>query len=94
MARKKPKFPIPGIGPACTPELIAAGVDSVERIRELGWREAYLRWVELYPSRINVNAAVGILAAEKGVPWFAIHGEEKEDVRRFVKRLRDERRHQ
>lgn len=94
MAWKKPKYPIPGIGRAWTPELIAAGVDSVERIRELGWREAYPRWVELYPSRINVNAAVGIFAAEKGAPWFAIHGEEKEEVRRFVERLRDQRRHQ
>lgn len=93
MARKR-TGPIPGIGPVCTPELIAAGIDSAERIRELGWHEAYLRWVEMYPSRINVNAAVGIFAAQKGVPWFAIHGKEKEEVRRFVKRLRDERRHQ
>lgn len=91
MAWRKPKYPIPGIGPACTPELLAAGIDSVERIRELGWREAYLRWVDAYPSRINVNAALNILAAEKGVPWFAIQGADKEEVQNFVKSLRAKR---
>lgn len=87
MASRRRAQPIPGIGPVCTPELWAAGVDSVERIRELGWREAYLRWVERYPSRINVNAAVGIFAAEKGIPWRSVCGEEKEEIRKLVRRL-------
>ncbi|MFN7925500.1 MAG: TfoX/Sxy family DNA transformation protein [Bryobacteraceae bacterium] len=82
------KPPIPGFGPVCSPELRAVGIDSVDRIRELGWEEAFLRWVEAFPSRINVNAAVGMIAAEKGVPWQAIAGTEKEVARKMVARLR------
>ena len=85
----KPKH-IPGFGPACTPELQAVGIDSIERIRELGWEEAYLRWVERFPNRINVNAAVAMFAAEQNMSWLLVSREEKERARRLVQRLRSQ----
>lgn len=89
---RSPAGLVPGFGPVCSPELIEVGLDSLEAIREVGWREAWLRWAERFPARVNVNAAVGMLAAEKGVPWLSIHGEEKEEVRRMVEKLRSGRR--
>jgi hypothetical protein len=80
------------MGPTCLPELRAAGIDSAERIRELGWEEAYLRWVERFPSRVNVNAAVAMVAAEHDIHWLSVSLEQKERARRLVQRLRGETR--
>ena len=79
---------IEGFGPVCSPELRAVGIRSVEDIRALGWEEAYLRWVARFPTRVNVNAAVGMIAAELGVPWLKVGADEKEQARRVVARLR------
>ena len=79
---------IEGFGPVCSPELRAVGIQSVEDIRALGWEEAYLRWVARFPARVNVNAAVGMVAAELGVPWLKVGVEDKEQARRVVARLR------
>jgi hypothetical protein len=68
--------------------LRAVGIDSDATIRRLGWEEAYLRWVDRFPSRINVNAAVGMLAAEQGISWLHVSPADKERARALVKRLR------
>lgn len=75
-------------GPACTPELHAVGLTSDEEIRALGWEEAFLRWTARFPARINVNAAYGMLAAERGVNWLQLSDEDKAQARRLVGRLR------
>lgn len=79
---------IAGFGPVCTPELDAAGIRTVEDIRRMGWEEAFLRWVELFPSRLNVNAATGMLAAEQGVHWLKVDPADKGRVRALVRRIR------
>jgi hypothetical protein len=75
-------------GPVCTPELRAVGIDSEDAIRKLGWEEAYLRWVDRFPNRVNVNAAVAMLAAEQGISWLRVSPADKGRARALVKRLR------
>ena len=93
MMRKAPKrfAAIAGFGPVCTPELRAAGIDSSEQIRQLGWQEAYLSWIARFPERINVNAAVAMIAAEQNVRWLDVSPEDKERARSLVRRLRSRR---
>lgn len=75
-------------GPVCTPELHAVGIQSDEQIRELGWEECLLRWVELFPTRMNVNAALGLIAAEQGVDWRNVSELDRGRARSLVARLR------
>jgi hypothetical protein len=79
---------IAGFGPVCTPELRAIGIRSPEDIRQLGWEEAYLRWAERFPARINVNAAYGMIAAERGISWLKLSPADKARARAVVARLR------
>ncbi|MBM3727868.1 MAG: hypothetical protein FJW40_20895 [Acidobacteria bacterium] len=81
---------MPGLnlGPVCTAELAAIGITAVEQIRELGWREVCLRWVEAYPSRINLNAFTGVIGAEHGVHWQRVDPALKQEARRLIQRLR------
>jgi hypothetical protein len=78
-------------GPVCQPELNAIGIRSNAQIRELGWEEAYLRWVERFPVRINVNAAVAMIAAEQGIHWKAVSAQDKAKAQILVRRLRQQR---
>lgn len=75
-------------GPVCSPELRAVGIDSRERIRELGWEEAYLRWAESFPARINLNMAVVMIGAEQNIDWLQVSPVDKERARRVVEGLR------
>jgi hypothetical protein len=75
-------------GPVCSPELRRVGSTRVEQVIELGWEEAFLCWVEAFPNRINLNAAVGMIAAAEGVHWLKVSPSEKERARRLVSKLR------
>lgn len=75
----------------CTPELHAVGIRSDEQIREMGWEECFLRWIELFPHRINVNAAIGAIAAEQGIDWRNVSEQDRRLARALVARLRQRR---
>jgi hypothetical protein len=78
------------MGPLTASELATIGIDTVERLVAMGWEEAFDRWVEAYPERLNVNAAVGLLAAENGVSWLKLNGSDKARARAKVDRIRAE----
>lgn len=70
-ARRAPRRPTRTglLGPTCDPELASIGFSTVEALREAGWEEVCLRWVEAFPLRLNVNAFYGVIAAVEGVDW-------------------------
>lgn len=76
------------LGPVCAPELRHAGIESLEQLRELGWEEAYVRWVELFPERINVNAAVAMIGAEQGIDWRKVSSADRNRAKKIVASLR------
>jgi hypothetical protein len=80
------------MGPITAAELSSLGIASVEKVREMGWREVFLIWIEAYPERLNVNAAVGLAAAEEGISWQKLSPSSKERVRTLVSNLRRARR--
>jgi hypothetical protein len=72
-------------------ELESLGLGSSTRIAKMGWEEAFLRWVEAYPERLNLNAAVGLIAKAEGTSWLKVRASEKERARVFIDALRRER---
>src|SRR5690606_33138575 len=36
-------------------ELRSVGIDTLEKLKDLGWEEAFSKLIELYPQRINLN---------------------------------------
>lgn len=54
----------------------------------MGWEEAYSRWVAQFPSRLNLNAAYGMLAAERGISWKELSPADRDAARRIVTMLR------
>jgi hypothetical protein len=87
----KPSRPRPILGPITSAELHSIGIESVESLIAMGWEEAFLRWIEAYPERLNLNAAVGLIAAIEGIPWLEVHPNDKARARVFIDGLRRER---
>jgi hypothetical protein len=78
------------MGPITAAELESLGIDSVERLQVLGCEQAFLRWVEAYPARLNVNAAVGLVAAELGVSWLNLGARDRARAVKMVNEVRRE----
>ena len=76
------------IGPICSAELSSIGIDTVEKLQDLGWEEVFLRWIEAYPERINLNAATGLIGAEEEIDWRSVSPLKKAKARALVERLR------
>jgi hypothetical protein len=82
------------LGPVSARELGRLGIHTLEHLRELGWQEAALLWVDRFPSRVNLNAFRSLIGAIYGVDWNRIPPEEEARARRLVDRLRRERANQ
>jgi hypothetical protein len=76
------------IGPVTAREFARLGIHTVEELRELGWKEACLLWVERFPARINLNAFRSVIGAIYGADWNRIPPDEDADAQRTVKELR------
>jgi hypothetical protein len=72
-------------------ELESIGLGTRAKVVAVGWEEAFLRWVEAYPERLNLNAAVGLIAKESGVHWLQVPPSDKERARALIDSLRRER---
>lgn len=44
-------------------ELRALGIDTVERLKQIGWERAFTQWCEAYPQRLNGNAVLALVGA-------------------------------
>lgn len=80
------------MGPTTASELESIGIDTVEKLCALGWEEAFVRWIEAYPERLNLNAATGLVAATLGVSYLALSAQEKARARALCDGLRSARR--
>jgi hypothetical protein len=76
-------------GPVTGRELATLGLATPAQVRAAGWPEAFERWVEAFPGRLNVNAAVGILAAVDDVDWQSLAPARRAEARVVVEALRD-----
>jgi hypothetical protein len=77
-------------GPVTLPEFAAIGITTVDQIERLGAEEVCRRYVEHFPSRLNVNAFVGVVATLEGVPWTRVSPGGRALARRIADTLRAE----
>jgi hypothetical protein len=68
-------------------ELASIGIRTVEEMRDLGWEEVCIRWVEAFPLRLNLNAFHGVQAAIEGIDWRRLDEESKRRARQLRDRL-------
>ena len=57
------------VGPVLAAELRAAGVDSLERLRELGYLEAWRRIHAVNPDRDCTHSCLALAGAIEGRRW-------------------------
>jgi len=80
------------LGPLTGAECRAAGIATLEQLREVGWEAALERVVEIFPERLNLNMAAGLIGAELDCDWRAIPPEQKAAARALLNRWRAQRR--
>jgi DNA transformation protein len=68
---------LPNVGPALARELLAAGVDSAARLRQLGPLAAWERVREVNPERDCASSLLALEGAVRGVRWMAIDEPER-----------------
>jgi uncharacterized protein YdeI (YjbR/CyaY-like superfamily) len=78
------------IGPVTGVELRSVGIDTVEKLKSLGWERAFEQLIQMYPHRLNLNMAVGLIAAIEDKDWRKIDPEEKAEARALIRARRRE----
>lgn len=69
-------------------ELRGVGIETLEDLRRVGWREACLMLVSENPQRINLNAFTAIIGAEMDLDWRNVDPKLKEEARQMIKAMK------
>ena len=77
---------LPNIGSVLEKLLKAAGIDTPEKLRELGVREAFIRIKALDPTACHAKL-YSIDGAIKGRRWHSLTPEEKRELNEFYNGL-------
>ncbi|HBY59099.1 MAG TPA: hypothetical protein DEH78_04715 [Solibacterales bacterium] len=74
------------LGPVTGAELRALGIATIERLRELGWQEAWALWRERFPERAHLIAGYAIAGAAEDADWRKLPDWLKREVGRARRR--------
>lgn len=77
---------LPNIGKELEKLLVKVGLDTPEKLREAGTREAFFRLKALNPTACHAKL-YGIDGAIKGIRWHHLSAEEKRELNDFFKSL-------
>ncbi len=79
------------IGPVCATQMVKASIDTPEKLKKYGTKEAFLRLWESSPQVHCLNACYlyAIEGAIRDCDWREIPTSKKEEFKRFTKALRD-----
>ena len=76
------------IGPVTAKELKSIGLSSLEKLKELGWKEACFQYGFHYPERLNLNAFCSVIGAIQEQDWRSISPELKEQAKQIINDLK------
>lgn len=76
------------IGPVTGAELRNVGFDTLEKLKETGWEEAFEKVCEVYPHRINLNMLVGLIATIEDVDWRKLDPNLKAQARSYLREFK------
>jgi hypothetical protein len=77
------------LGPVSAEALVAAGVRSLEELRQIGWREAWDRLASRYPSYAHLNMGRALAGAIQDCDWRELPSAELDALRSFQSRRYD-----
>lgn len=73
---------LPNIGAVLEKQLMAVGIDTPERLREVGTEETFLR-LKAYDESSCLHKLTAIEGAVQGIPKKEISAERKAELKRF-----------
>ncbi len=76
------------IGPTTGNELRSVGIDTVEKLKSMGWEKAFMRWVELYPHRLHLIAVYALIGAINNTKYYEIDFEFKAEAKSLLRELK------
>ena len=77
----------PNIGKILTQKLIEAGIPSIEELRKVGTKEAFLR-ITAVDNSACYNTLYALDGAVQGIRWHYLPEEKKEELRQFLQKPR------
>ena len=75
---------LPNVGPVLAAELRRAGIETAERLRQLGATAAWERVREVNPERDCASSLLALEGAVRGVRWMALEGTERGRIAALV----------
>lgn len=91
MRRKSKRIPIENarnLGPVTASEMQTLGVNYLDQIEEMGWAEFCIKYVELFPHRLNLNAFSAIIGALEDQDWRKIDSNLKIEAKQLIKKIK------
>lgn len=77
---------LPNIGTVLEKQLVSVGVDSVEKLREIGTEEVFLK-LKSYDSTSCFHKLTAIEGAVQGIPKKNISEQRKKELKEFFQKL-------
>ncbi len=69
------------LGPTTGNELRSLEINTLEKLKALGWEKVFLRWIELYPYRLKLVVACVLIGAVEDYKYYEIDAELKDDFK-------------
>ena len=94
MAQKNKRIPVAearNLGPTSAAEMQAMGIYYLDQIEEIGWEEFCIRYVELFPHRLNLNAFTSIIGALEDQDWRQVDPFLKTEAKALIRRIKSGR---
>ena len=88
MSRRTPVEEARNLGPITVAEFSTLGVVDLEQIKEVGWEDFCIKYVEFFPERLNLNAFYAIIGAIYDQDWREIDSDLKLQAQKLQKRLK------
>ena len=76
------------LGPTSAAEMEAMDIYYLDQITEMGWEEFCIRYVELFPHRLNLNAFTAIIGAVEDQDWRKVDPHLKAEAKALMKRIK------
>lgn len=76
------------LGPKTTQEMASIGIETIGQLRKEGWKSAFLRLIEKYPERLNLNMATGLIGAVLDTHWQDVSSKDKTEAKELIRSLK------
>ncbi|MEM7647039.1 MAG: TfoX/Sxy family DNA transformation protein [Pseudomonadota bacterium] len=77
------------LGPTTAAEMQVMDIHCLEQIQEIGWEDFYIRYVELFPHRLNLNALTAILGAIEDQDWREVDPQLKAQAKSLIQKIKN-----